>query len=69
MPRLGGEDLAARVAERRPGLPVLFMSGYGQDRLAADHVLDPSIRLLAKPFGIDELLAAVREALGRPSES
>jgi len=67
MPRLSGEDLAARLTQRRPGLPVLFMSGYGQDRLAADHVLDPSIRLLAKPFGIDELLAAVREALGRPS--
>ena len=63
MPRMGGEELAPRLAELRPTLPVVFMSGYGGSRLAPDGVLDPAIRLLPKPFAIDDLVTFVEGAL------
>ena len=63
MPRMGGEELARRLAELRPSLPIVFMSGYGESRLAEGGVLHPSIRLLAKPFAIDDLVAIVDRAL------
>jgi two-component system cell cycle sensor histidine kinase/response regulator CckA len=66
MPELTGPELADRVQERWPGLPVLFMSGYagsfGGTSARGAHAL-------SKPFSADELLAAVRAALDavRPS--
>jgi two-component system cell cycle sensor histidine kinase/response regulator CckA len=63
MPRMGGEELARHLAEVRPKVPIVYMSGYGEARLTEDGVLDPSIRLLAKPFGIDALVQIVEEAL------
>jgi FixJ family two-component response regulator len=42
---------------------VLFMSGYGDAHLGEGGVLDPSIRLLTKPFSVDELTDAVARAL------
>ena len=62
---------AMHEAERRPGLPVLFVSGY-VDSAQRERVLrlQPRSRFLAKPFGIDELAEAVTETmtLGRPTE-
>ncbi len=66
MPRLGGVELARRLA-RRPSPPqVLLMSGYTDDGVEGG--VDPALAagLLQKPFGAQELLAAVREILDRP---
>jgi CheY-like chemotaxis protein len=71
MPGISGPDLAANLTVRRPGLPVLFVSGY-VDSAQRERVLrlQPHSRFLAKPFGIDELAEAVHETmtLGRPAE-
>jgi signal transduction histidine kinase/CheY-like chemotaxis protein len=71
MPGISGPDLAANLTVRRPGLPVLFVSGY-VDSAQRERVLrlQPHSRFLAKPFGIEELAEAVRETmrLGRPAE-
>lgn len=63
MPRMGGIAMAARISELRPDVPVIFMSGYGESALAQDGVLDPSIRLLSKPFAIDDLAGIVHRTL------
>ena len=63
MPRMGGAALAARLTAERPGLRVLFMSGYGEDRLGGGDPRDPAIRLLPKPFRVDALTEAVAAAL------
>ncbi len=63
MPRSGGVALAAALTEQRPGLLVVYMSGYGEARLAEGGVLDPSVRLLSKPFSVVELADAVAGAL------
>ena len=57
MPRMRGDELANRLAELRPGLPVILVSGYDSGAVdAVGHVLP-------KPVGEEELLRAVREAL------
>lgn len=63
MPRMGGVEMAARLADVRPDTPVIFMSGHGESALASDGVLDPSTRLLSKPFAIDDLAEMVRRTL------
>jgi two-component system cell cycle sensor histidine kinase/response regulator CckA len=63
MPNIGGVALAAALAMERPGLPVVYMSGYGEDQLAQDGILPADVRLLYKPFDIAALAAIIDEAL------
>jgi CheY-like chemotaxis protein len=63
MPRLGGRELATTLCKERPGLKVLFMSGYSEDPSEERGAFDPSFRLLQKPFTPESLARTVREAL------
>ena len=65
MPKLGGGELARRLTALRPGLPVLFMSGYTDGALAQHGVLEEGVALLEKPFNGEQLVRAVREILDR----
>ncbi|HEX2220554.1 MAG TPA: MHYT domain-containing protein [Gemmatimonadales bacterium] len=56
MPGLGGRELAARVAELRPGTAVLFMSGYSDEDVVRRGLLEENQPFLQKPF-TPELLA------------
>ena len=62
MPRIGGVELARRLTEIRPTLPVLFMTGY------VDATSRPDLEgaeVLTKPFLVDELVDKVRQVLDR----
>jgi PAS domain S-box-containing protein len=50
LPGINGSDLAARVCTLRPGLPVLFMSGYAPEEIVASGALPRRGELLRKPF-------------------
>jgi two-component system, cell cycle sensor histidine kinase and response regulator CckA len=63
MPRMTGQELAARLKEKQPGLRMLYMSGYSERAAAESMHPDPSVRLLAKPFSRSALLRAVHELL------
>ncbi len=63
MPGRSGKELAEQVCEDRPGCRVIFMSGYSQDVIAHQGVLEPGVTLLEKPFAADALLGAVRDSL------
>ena len=63
MPEMNGRDLSAIIAELRPGIKILFMSGYTADVIAHHGVLDPHVKFIQKPFSIKNLAAKVREAL------
>ena len=60
MPGMLGDELAARLLERRPDTKVLFMSGYAGDLMNRYGVLEPGVTALPKPFTTAELLTAVR---------
>jgi two-component system, cell cycle sensor histidine kinase and response regulator CckA len=63
MPQMLGNEVAGQVRALRPGVPVLYMSGYAQPVLATQGALDPHISLLEKPFSEATLLGRVRRAL------
>ncbi|HXT19474.1 MAG TPA: ATP-binding protein [Thermoanaerobaculia bacterium] len=63
MPDMNGRDLADRLLRRRPGLKVLFISGYTDDSIVSHGVLDPGVELLEKPFTAEVLARRVREIL------
>src|SRR5207248_2555399 len=68
MPGASGEELAAAIVERRPGIAVLFMSGYADPELADGRLAEDAKLLLRKPFGTAELAWKVRRALAtRPA--
>jgi len=62
MPKMNGRDLARRLLEERPGMPVLFMSGYLDNKLDATAGEAPPA-FMQKPFAPSELTARVREML------
>jgi len=61
MPGLSGSEVANRLLAKRPGQPILFVSGYSETE--AVRGVAPDAPLLAKPFRADALDKAVRSAL------
>ena len=58
-----GKQLADAVAERRPGTPVLYASGYTENVILHNGRLDPGVRLVSKPYSTRQLIDRVHEAL------
>jgi PAS domain S-box-containing protein len=67
MPGMPGKDVAARIAERRPGIGVLFISGYAHAVLDVQGQIEPDLALLEKPFTETALLTKVRALLDAPA--
>jgi PAS domain S-box-containing protein len=63
LPGASGREIAQRVGALRPGIKVLYMSGYTDDALIRDHGLDESFAFLQKPFSQGSVAAKVREVL------
>ncbi len=66
LPQMSGRELADRLLAGRPGLRVLFMSGYTDDAIVRHGVLELDMPFLAKPFTPENLARRVREALDAP---
>jgi CheY-like chemotaxis protein len=67
MPLLGGRQLAERLLNVRPGLKVLFMSGYTENAIVHHGILDAGIEYVQKPLVPDTLARRVREVLDAPA--
>jgi CheY-like chemotaxis protein len=63
MPDVSGSALAEHVSEVRPGIGVLFMSGYPEDIIVHQGIVRTGVSLIEKPFNRERLLAGVRGAL------
>jgi signal transduction histidine kinase/CheY-like chemotaxis protein len=68
MPRMNADELVAQLEVERPGIPILFISGYVDDVINRYGVETWSRRLLGKPFVEAELLEKIREILGAVAE-
>ena len=63
MPNLGGRELAARLLLERPGVRILFMSGYPNDARELGELAGSTGDLLRKPFALKALVERVRAEL------
>ncbi|MGH9414885.1 MAG: PAS domain S-box protein [Terriglobales bacterium] len=69
MPEMDGLELARRLAERRRGLPVLFVSGYADLETAKRRELERAAGFIQKPFTPEMLAAKVRAVLDEQQEA
>jgi DNA-binding NarL/FixJ family response regulator len=63
MPGMNGRELAQGLASSHSDMKVLYMSGYTENAVVHDGVLDSGMALLQKPFTRDQLAKRVRELL------
>lgn len=63
MPEMNGKELRDRLAEVKPGLKNIFMSGYTANIIAHHGILGEGIDFLQKPFSMQTLLEKVRDVL------
>jgi signal transduction histidine kinase len=63
MPRMTGREMAMQLARYRPEVPVVYMSGYAEDVMAFQQLLDIGAYLIEKPFYPNQLLRIVRRAI------
>ena len=63
MPGMNGKQLAEVLRIKRPGIKVLFMSGYAHDALSTQGILEPGVAMIHKPFRTIALARQVRQVL------
>jgi len=63
MPGIGGRELAKKLLALRPGISVLYLSGYTEDAVITQGAPGPSTAFLQKPFTLQNLAKKVREVL------
>ncbi|MEX0693775.1 MAG: ATP-binding protein [Rhodospirillales bacterium] len=65
---MNGKELADRAKALRPGLPVLFTSGYAESAIVHQGRLDEGILLLTKPYTLSELAGKIVSALSSAAD-
>lgn len=68
MPEMSGPELARQMAALRPEVRVIFTSGYTNDAIARQGVLDPAVAFIQKPFRPKALARKIQEVLAEPSQ-
>jgi PAS domain S-box-containing protein len=63
LPGLNGRQLADYAREHRPGLKVLFMTGYAEIATMANGFLEPGMQMITKPFAIEALATRIRDMI------
>ena len=57
---MNGRQVADAARALRPGLKVLFITGYAENAAVGNGHLDPGMAVLTKPFAMDDLAAKIR---------
>ncbi len=63
MPNMNGRQVAEEAMKRKPGLKVLYTTGYTRNAVVHNGTLDPGVRLLAKPFTLEQMARIIRDVL------
>ncbi|BBJ97285.1 MULTISPECIES: response regulator [Xanthomonas] len=64
LPGMNGRDMADVARDLRPGLPILFITGYAENAATRQEFLAEGMALLPKPFSLNDLLNTVSRMLG-----
>jgi PAS domain S-box-containing protein len=65
MPEMKGSELAKRLSSSYPEMKVIYMSGYVEDVISRQGILEKGMEYLQKPFTVNDLANKVREALDK----
>jgi FixJ family two-component response regulator len=65
MPEMNGRELGRKAQALRPGLPVLYMSGYSRNAIVHQGRLDEGVDLIQKPVTQSQLATRIRAALDK----
>jgi CheY-like chemotaxis protein len=60
MPNLNGRDAYEQIKRIKPDIPVLFCSGYGDDLLKDEYMVEIEGRLLSKPYSSSDFLREIK---------
>ncbi|QFU15512.1 PAS domain S-box protein [Microvirga thermotolerans] len=60
LPGLNGRQLADAARQKRPGLKILFITGYAESAALASGFLDPGMEMITKPFAVENLAERIR---------
>ena len=63
MPEMSGRQLADAALEMRPGLPILFTTGYTRNAVVHNGMVDIGVAFLPKPYGMGDLARKIRDVL------
>ncbi|MGC1106628.1 MAG: response regulator [Candidatus Acidiferrales bacterium] len=69
MPRMGGPDAYEKIRCIKPGVPVIFSSGYSEESARLASLTSQGVALLQKPYGPKTLARKIREVLDRKVEA
>ena len=69
MPGMSGKELSARLCATHPQTKVLYLSGYTEDAIVHEGVLEAGTAFLQKPFTLQTLSRRVREVLGSATKA
>ncbi|PYL36247.1 MAG: hybrid sensor histidine kinase/response regulator [Verrucomicrobia bacterium] len=67
MPEMSGPELARHMTELRPEIKIIFTSGYTNDAIARQGVLDPAVAFIQKPYRPKALARKIQEVLDVPA--
>jgi CheY-like chemotaxis protein len=65
LPGINGRELADEARRRRPGLKVLYTTGYARNAIVHHGRLDPGVQMIPKPFTYAALAAKIRDILDK----
>ena len=63
MPTMSGREMVDALRVKRPGVPVIYMSGYTDDEILRRGLHDPTMSFIQKPFTAEHLAMLVRKIL------
>jgi len=63
---MNGRQVADAARERRPGLKVLFITGYAENAVFNHGHLDPGMHVMTKPFAMEALASRIKELIAGP---
>ena len=69
LPGKNGRELADEVERRRPGIKIIFMTGYSRNAIVHQGRLDPGIELISKPLIEGVLARRIRQVLDAPAKT
>jgi len=67
MPQMNGRELCRHIVADRPDIKVLYMSGYTDNIIGDDGILDEGVNFLQKPFAVPDLLSKIRSIIDEPA--